>query len=283
VAPSSRDGFDGIHDLEILGQVVAVEPRIDAAEVVRVERVGGSDGAGQEAAAERRVRHEADPELAQHRQHLGLRVARPEGVLALHGRDGMHGVRPTDGVDRGLREPVTAQLAGLDQLGEGADGVFDRDLRVDAVLVIEIEVVGAKPAQRVVEGRAQVLGAAVLLALAARAVHDGELGCHDDAVSVGAERLSEKCLVGVGAVRLGGVEEGDAQVERAPDCADGFGVVSAGARVEGGHPHRAEPETGDVEGAECRVLHFAENLSYVAILKSMASRLRCTSASCSST
>ena len=44
--------------------------------------VDGADAAGQEAAAERAVGDEADPELAHRRQDLRLGVARPERVLA---------------------------------------------------------------------------------------------------------------------------------------------------------------------------------------------------------
>jgi hypothetical protein len=37
-----------------------------------------------------------------------------------------------------------ADLAVLDEVGECADGVLDRCARVDAVLVVEVDVVGAE-------------------------------------------------------------------------------------------------------------------------------------------
>jgi hypothetical protein len=54
-------------------------------------------------------------------------------------------------------------LALLHQLGDGADGVLDRDLRVDPVLVVQVDVVGAQPAQGALDGGGDVGRAAVQL------------------------------------------------------------------------------------------------------------------------
>ena len=62
-------------------------------------------------------------------------------------RDRVHGVRAADRVDPGFGEPDVAYLALGDQFGDGADGVLDRGVGVDAVLVVEVDVVGAEPAQ----------------------------------------------------------------------------------------------------------------------------------------
>ena len=60
-------------------------------------------------------------------------------------------------------------------------------------------------------------------------------------------RAADELLVGEGAVDLGGVDQRDAEVERAVDGADGLGVVGAGAGVGGGHAHAAETDAADVE------------------------------------
>ena len=61
-----------------------------------VQVVGRADPAGEEAAAERAVGDEADPELAHRRQDLGLGLARPERVLGLQRRDRVDGMRAPD-------------------------------------------------------------------------------------------------------------------------------------------------------------------------------------------
>ena len=62
---------------------------------------------------------------------------------SLHGGHGLHGMSSRNGARCSLREPVVQHLAGLDQLDDCCGDVFDRHRRVDAVLVVEIDVVGA--------------------------------------------------------------------------------------------------------------------------------------------
>ena len=59
---------------------------------------------------------------------------------------------------RGLGEAQVADLARLDELRHGADGLLDRDRRVDAVLVVEVDVVDAEALQGGVAGRATYSG-----------------------------------------------------------------------------------------------------------------------------
>ena len=82
-----------------------------------------------------------------------------------------------------------------------------------------------------------------------------ELGGEHDPVTVSLQGAPEEFLVGVGAVDLGGVDEGDTQVESPVDGPDRFGVVAAGPGVGVAHAHRAQADAGDVEGAQCDVLH----------------------------
>ena len=69
------------------------------------------------------------------------------------------------------------------------------------------------------------------------------------------EGAADEFLVGVGAVDLGGVDVGDAQVECPLDGADRFGVAAVGVEVVAGHRHRAESDARDVKSAERNVLH----------------------------
>ena len=76
-----------------------------------------------------------------------------------------------------------------------------------------------------------------------RIAHDAELGREHDAVAPAADRAADQLLVRERPVHVGRVEEGHAELERAVDRRDRFGVV-AGA-VELGHAHAAEAEGGD--------------------------------------
>ena len=70
-------------------------------------------------------------------------------------------MRSPNRVRSGFGEPDVADLAVGDQLGEGPDGVFDGGLRVDAVLVVEVDVVGAEPLERAFDRGLNIVGAAV--------------------------------------------------------------------------------------------------------------------------
>ena len=76
-----------------------------------------------------------------------------------------------------------------------------------------------------------------------------------DLVAAALERSADELFVGVRSVDLGGVDEGDAEVERPVDRADRLGVVAAGAGVGGRHAHRPEPDAGHLEVPQLDVLH----------------------------
>ena len=100
-------------------------------------------------------------------------------------------------------------------------------VRVDAVLVVEVDVIDAEPLQARVARAAHVLGLAVdaAVARAVRVAHDAELRGEDDLVAAIADRPADELLVRERAVDVGGVEEVDAELERAMDRRDRLGLV----------------------------------------------------------
>ena len=74
-------------------------------------------------------------------------------------------------------------------------------------------------------------------------------------VAAALDGLADQFLVGVGAVDLGGVDVGNAQVQGPVDGADRFGSAPRPDVVVAGHGHGAESYAGDVESAERDVLH----------------------------
>ena len=124
--------------------------------------------------------------------------------------------------------PEEADLAGVDELGHRAHRLLDRDVGIDAVLVVEVDVVDAQPAQRGVAGPDHVVRAAVdpargrVLGVA----HDPELGGQHHLVAPVGDGLAHQLLVGVRAVDVGGVQERHPEVEGLADGGDRLGLVA---------------------------------------------------------
>ena len=172
------------------------------------------DRAGQEALAERAERHEADPELLERRQDRLLGLAPPQRVLALQRGDGLDGVGAADRLYAGLGEAEVADLALVDQVLDGAGDVLDRDVRVDAVLVEQVDRVGPQPLQRSLHASADRARGGCRARPVRRALQvEPELRRDHDLVADRLERLADELLVGERAVDLGGVEERDAAVD----------------------------------------------------------------------
>ena len=96
----------------------------------------------------------------------------------------MHGVGAADRAGAGLGQADVADLAFGDQFGQGADRLLDGRVRIDTVLVVQVDVVGAEPLQGALDRDADVRRAAVGDAGAAAGVgDDAELRRHHDLVA----------------------------------------------------------------------------------------------------
>ena len=125
--------------------------------------------------------------------------------------------------------------------------------------IIEVDDVGAEALERLVEGAGDGFGASVEDSLA---VHDVEHALAGEReLRAAGHDAGDEALVGASAVQRGGVEERDAQVERAVDHPHRFalGQDPAVAVVE---VHAAEADGGDRErtdlaGGECHSARIA--------------------------
>jgi hypothetical protein len=70
--------------------------------------------------------------------------SRVHSEYSLDRRHRLHRVRPADGPGGGLRQPEVPDLALRDQLTDGAGDVLDVNAGIDAVLVEQIDDVGAE-------------------------------------------------------------------------------------------------------------------------------------------
>ena len=133
------------------------EARDDVAEVGAVERRVLVDRAGEKSLAERAEGNEADAEFLERRQDLLFGLAPPQRILALQRRDRLHRMGAADRLHAGFGQAEVLDLALLDQVLHRAGHVFDRHVRIDAVLVEEIDALGPQPLER---GLGDLLGCA---------------------------------------------------------------------------------------------------------------------------
>src|SRR4051794_34045164 len=106
----------------------------------------------------------------------------------------MHRHGTFDAARTRLGQPEMPHLAGGHEFRHRPDGVLDRNVRVDAVLVVEVDVVDAEPAQRRVAGLADILRTAVD-PLSVAVPPERELRREHDLVAATADGLADELLV----------------------------------------------------------------------------------------
>jgi hypothetical protein len=105
--------------------------------------------------------------------------------------DRLHGAGAADRLRAGLAQGEVAGLARVDELPHGARDVLDRHVRVDAVLVEHVDVIGAEVAQAVVGDLEDVPGPAVDAARPGAGQVEAELGGGHDLVAERRDRLAD--------------------------------------------------------------------------------------------
>src|SRR5207247_1991813 len=166
----------------------------------------------------------------------------------LEGGDGMDLGSAADGLGGGLGESQKTHLALGNQLAHGANGFFDGCLRVNAVLIVEVNNFHAQPFEAGVAAGANVFGPAIDANEAAGRVTDvAKFGGQHDLAAPAAHGLADKDFVRPGAVNVSRVEEVHTQVEGAVNGGDGLGFVARPIKFR--HAHATQPQGGDGQAA----------------------------------
>ena len=137
------------------------EARESAAEVGAVESRVFVDLAREEALAQRAVGHEANAEFLEGRNHFLLRGSRPQRVFALESSERLDGVCATDRLRSRFRKAEVLDLTLLDQVLHSAGDVFDRHVRVNPVLIEQVDDIDLEPLERALDGLLDMLWPAV--------------------------------------------------------------------------------------------------------------------------
>ena len=148
----------------------------------------------------------------------------------------MHLGGAANGVRRGFGQAKVTHLAGLYQLRHGAHRFLDGDFRIDAVLVVQIDVIDAETLETGIAGLTHVLGCSIdAEGRAVGTARNAEFGGEHDFVAARFQYLPEQALVGTDAVHVGSVEKVDADIERGVEHAEIGGFI--GRAIEVGHTH----------------------------------------------
>src|SRR5439155_24459758 len=103
------------------------------------------DLSGEEALPQWAEGDEPDSELLERREQFVFRPPPPQRVLALNRRDRLHRVCAADRLRSRFGEAEVLDLALLNQLLHRPRDVLDGHVRIDAVLVIQIDGIDLQP------------------------------------------------------------------------------------------------------------------------------------------
>src|SRR5579875_2285410 len=127
-----------VHERLVCLQCLRRKARQNTAEIGAVELGILVNFSGEVALAERTVRHKPDAELLAGRQHMLFRTSPPQRVFALHRRDWLDGVGAPNRFRCRFRKTEMLDLALLNQVLHRARHILDGNLRVDAVLIEQV-------------------------------------------------------------------------------------------------------------------------------------------------
>src|SRR6185369_9922602 len=128
----------------------------------------------------------------------------------------------------GFRESDEANLSAFHQFGHCPDRFFYGSFGIDAMLVVEIDVIDAKALQGGIAGSTNVFRLATYspVARVLFLANIGELGSEEYLVATIADRLSDQLFVVAHSIDICSVEEVDSEIECAEDGGSGFFVVA---------------------------------------------------------
>ena len=118
-----------------------------------------------------------------------------------------------------------AHLTSVDEFLHRAGDVLDRHIRIDAVLVQKVDVIGAQPLQHRIRHAFDMIGVTVRPRVTIHSSGpdiEAKLGGDNHFVAYRCEGFTDQFLVGPRTVDLGGIEKRYAQFMRAANDADGF-------------------------------------------------------------
>src|SRR5271165_486961 len=198
--------------LDCLGRE-AGEPTANAG---RGEGYAGIDGPSKEALAKGAPGNEADPEFFAGRQHFGFEIACPKRIFALDGGNRLNGMCAPQCLRSRFGKTEILDLSFLNQVLDRSGDVFDWHVRVNTVLIEQIDAVHPEALKRGLDHLPDMLRLAIepLTLLCPRINVEAKLCGDDHLVTHGSQRFADEFLVDEWAIHFSGIEEGFPSVPR---------------------------------------------------------------------
>src|SRR6267154_6321614 len=127
----------------------------------------------------------------------------------------MHLVGATNALRGSLGQSQVADLASTNKLGHGANGFFNGDVGIDAMLIIQVNHFDTQALEAGIAGGAHVGSAAINAADSGIrfAAQDSEFGGQKNFVAHSANGLGDQQLVVAVAIDIRGIEKSDSQFD----------------------------------------------------------------------
>src|SRR5262249_13969450 len=163
----------------------------------------------------------------------------------LHRRDGLNGMSPAYRLCAGFRKAKMFHFACLNQIAYGTGNFFDWHLRIDAMLVEQIDCVNLETFKRRFSNLFDMVRLAIDsngMGTAVRIEFIPKLGRNDDLVAHWKEGLAHQLFVLEGTINFRCIEEGHAQVDCFSEQRDYLRSVFYGA-IRPAHTHAAKSKS----------------------------------------
>src|SRR5712675_2866689 len=139
-----------------------------------------------------------------------------------------------------------ANFSLVDQLGHRSDRFFNRCVRVDTMLVIEIDGFNVEASQTCFAGGANIFRSTVDSdKLALGITNITEFRGKDHLITSSFDSPSDQLFIRERPVNVSSVEKVDAQLQCAMNRGNGFLVIAVSVEVR--HPHAAQSHSGNLE------------------------------------
>src|ERR1700726_3534127 len=163
-------------------------------------------------------------------------------------------MRLTDRIRASLGQTEVAHFSCLNEGLYRSGNILHGNVRINTVLVEEVDPIGTQALERLVGDLADALRAAVR-PFGRNAVPEAKFRCDDHLVAHRLKRLAHDLFIEAWAIGFGRIEEGDASVIGGADEFDRFRPIRWGTEGEA-HAHAAQAERGDFELSKFARLHF---------------------------
>src|SRR5690606_31642348 len=158
-------------------------------------------------------------------------------------------------------EPKVADFPRPNEFGHGADRLLNRDLRIDTMLIIQVDNIDLQPAQARVTGCAHVFGiAANAEELAAGTADVTELGGEYHLLPATGDGATNQVLVAARAVHVRRIQKITAPVQVPVNDRNRLGVIHLTRLVELAHAHAPEPDFAYPKPAAPKFAHVERRL-----------------------